>query len=142
MAKTCAYTDGCSYPVFSKKLCLIHWKAEYGKPIKVSVPTGPAKPRAEINKKSVKKKDLDAQYKIVRDKFMAEEDNKYCAAQWAACTGRATECHHARGRGIYLLDTSTYRPLCQSCHHEVGIQHERALREGLSENRLDKYEEG
>lgn len=63
-----------------------------------------------------------------------------CVFRLPGCTGRATQVHHARGRGIYLLDKTTYRGGCDNCHRKAEVNPELAYSEGFSEKRLDKYD--
>lgn len=50
--------------------------------------------------------------------------------------GAATDVHHMRGRGKYLLDESTWKALCRSCHSAVENHPEMAVKNGLSSSRL------
>lgn len=40
-----------------------------------------------------------------------------------------TEVHHMRGRGRYLLDQTTWLPVCFTCHHEKIHKHPAWARE-------------
>lgn len=66
--------------------------------------------------------------------FLAE--NKECFAKYNGCYGEATDVHHSRGRGKYLNDTSTWLPLCRSCHIYIETHPKEAKERGFSKNRL------
>lgn len=88
-----------------------------------------------IKKVSTRMQKLNAAYKVLRDQFMKKHPT--CQARLEGCTGAATECHHSRGRGEYLLDDSTFKALCGHCHRylETHVEVSRAL--GFTKNRLD-----
>jgi hypothetical protein len=66
--------------------------------------------------------------------FLAENTN--CFAKFNGCFGEATDVHHSRGRGRYLNDTSTWLPLCRSCHNYIETHPKEAKGKGYSKNRL------
>jgi len=54
------------------------------------------------------------------------------------CTKEATTIHHKKGRGIYLLDKSTWIGLCMGCHRWVTDNPKEALEKGLIISRINK----
>ncbi len=54
------------------------------------------------------------------------------------CTGLATDIHHKKGRGEYLLFEPSWMPVCRSCHQYIEINVEWAKEKGYSEDRLMK----
>lgn len=85
-----------------------------------------------------KREVLNELYSEMRKKFLAKPENSTCRAKLKGCTGSYEELtvHHTKGRGIYLLDISTWIPLCLSCHRWVTDHSEEANALGLSESRL------
>lgn len=92
------------------------------------------KPNKPINKISDKQAKLNAAYNILNAQF--KKDNKYCKAALPDCQYLTTETHHKKGRGPYLLDQSTWLPVCSSCHHWIEEHPDKAKFLGLSEDRL------
>lgn len=66
--------------------------------------------------RSIKRKELDKLYAIMRKKYLL--NNLLCAAQLQrVCTKHSTDVHHMAGRiGDNYLDTKTWLPVCRSCH--------------------------
>lgn len=69
-------------------------------------------------------------YRRRRDVFL--DANPSCAR----CGRRATEVHHKRGRGKYLLDEETWLALCHGCHMHVTTRPAEALADGWSLPRI------
>ena len=44
------------------------------------------------------------------------ETHVMCEVGRVCCTGRATDLHHAKGRGPYLNDETTFIACCRNCH--------------------------
>ena len=64
-------------------------------------------------------------YRIVRDEFMARQENWNCAVP--GCTNRATQVHHVRGRqGVLLCDTRFFHPVCGACHTWIDANRAKA----------------
>lgn len=77
-----------------------------------------------------------AKYPRERKKFLAQSENQLCRARIVpVCTLKASQVHHKKGRGIYLLDKSTWLPVCDGCHKELTVHSREAIENGLSERR-------
>jgi len=87
-----------------------------------------------IRKVSIKLSKEQAVYRGKRIIFLAENTN--CFAKFNGCFGEATDVHHSRGRGRYLNDTTTWLPLCRSCHNYIETHPKEAKERGYSKNRL------
>ena len=72
--------------------------------------------RKPIARRSPKMVKLMAQYNKQRKAFL--ELNCWCplCSELEQTIAFATEIHHRRGRGRYLLDESTWTPVCRTCH--------------------------
>ena len=55
-----------------------------------------------------------SEYRRRRESYL--ERFKTCQIKTRSCTGKATEIHHAKGRGKYLNDESTWFATCRGCH--------------------------
>lgn len=100
-----------------KALCNYHYKQEHR--------------RSKQGKKD------DIIYWQLQKEFL--EENPNCIFKFDGCTGKATQVHHARGRGIYYLVVSTFRGGCDHCHRIAEGQPNIAYAAGISEKRLNKY---
>ena len=89
----------------------------------------------EIKKVSTRQQKLNAAYLVLRKEFM--KSHKICAADLDGCTLHATECHHKRGRGEYLLDDSTYLALCAIIEF-INEHNAFAMEAGFTQSRLSK----
>ena len=96
--------------------------------------TTETKPNKPINKISDKQAKLNAAYTVLRKQFL--KDNPYCKACLPGCTFIATEVHHKKGRGEFMLDTSTWLPSCHNDHVWIELDPVEAKILGLSEDRL------
>lgn len=77
-----------------------------------------------------------AKYLRERKKFMSQPENQLCKARIIpVCTLKASQVHHKKGRGIYLLDQSTWLPVCDGCHREITIHSAEAIEKGFSDKR-------
>ena len=74
------------------------------------------------------------EYSILRKKFL--EEHSMCQAHLVDCLQYSSEVHHKKGRGIYLLDTSTWLAVCRNCHSYIETHPEFAKLYGYSTNRL------
>lgn len=92
------------------------------------------KPKKEIPAESEKQKSLTKQY--LKDRKAWIKKNPYCKAKLVSCSKMATDVHHQKGRGEFLLDQSTWLPVCRSCHDFITENSAEAIRLGLSESRL------
>lgn len=112
----------CQYPVFSKGLCINHYKREHAKP---------------IAKQSAKRKKDYVLYGKAKEDFWADPKNKYCAIRLAGCTRDATEPHHKAGReNSKLYDMSKVIPACHNCHTKVTEDSRMAIAKNKSETRI------
>lgn len=94
-----------------------------------------------IKKASTKQQLLNAAYSAQRKAYF--HGHPYCKAMiyvagLDVCTGFATDIHHKKGRGEYLLDTSTWLPVCRNCHAFIETHPAWAKEKGFSEDRLTK----
>lgn len=115
--KTCA---GCGElkPIWKnhegKKYCKDCW-------YRAEVPKTPAQ-RRPMKPVSDKKDVLDVLYSKLRKEFLEKPENATCRAKLPGCQGgfkQELTVHHTKGRGRYYLDTTTWVPLCMSCHEKV-----------------------
>lgn len=58
------------------------------------------------------------------------------------CDPELLTVHHKRGRGPYLLDTTTWLAACMSCHRYIEDHPEIAKENGWSESRMMKNDKG
>ena len=97
-------------------------------------------PRKMPKKVSPKREELNKEYFKLVEQF--KKDNPYCKAKVNEyCTGNTDDPHHSKGRGIYLLDISTWFPVCRSCHGYIEAHPKEAKERGWSESRLQKQKE-
>jgi hypothetical protein len=96
-------------------------------------PDLPKRPKP-IPQKSEKQKSNDKLYKEKRARFMKE--HPFCQAKLRDCTKIATELHHSKGRGEYLLDETTFVALCEKCHRYLEDHPAEAKKLKLSGSRL------
>ena len=89
-----------------------------------------------IRRVSKKRQKVDRIYSKEAKTF--REENENCAIRSPRCTGRTEGVHHVRGRGIYLLDKTTWKPACNACNLYVEDNHKWAVDNGHKESRLNK----
>lgn len=95
-----------------------------------------------IPQKSTKKKTEDREYSKLRIIFFNKEENQLCIVRHIAiCTGQATDIHHTMGRGVYLLKTNTWIPVCRHCHNWIENHPKQAKELGFSSSRLENKSE-
>jgi hypothetical protein len=92
--------------------------------------------KAPINKVSEKRKEQNHEYFKLVEQY--KRDNPECAVRLGGCTGATEDPHHKRGRGKYLLDVTTWLPVCRNCHIYIENHPEEAKEKGWSESRLKK----
>ena len=88
---------------------------------------------------SDKRKPLDQLYSKLRKQFLDQPENSTCRAKLHVCTyhtGQDLTIHHMRGRGKYYLDSTTWIPLCLSCHRWVEEHPADAKEMFLTESRV------
>lgn len=91
-----------------------------------------------ISPVSDKRKPLDQLYSKLRKEFLEKIENATCRAKLPGCLGSTRQdltIHHTKGRGKYYLDTTTWIPLCMSCHRWVEEHPADAKEMFLSESR-------
>jgi hypothetical protein len=128
--------DGCG------KISLI-WKNNDGKKYCKYCSAHIQKKSFKILSFSHKQKNLLKEYYQRRNAFLAIPANKTCRAKLANCTGsisKSLTIHHSRGRGKYLLDETSWIPLCAECHRWVEEHPKEAKEIGLSFSRLETTE--
>lgn len=96
----------------------------------------PPKPkkRKPINPKSKKQQALDQAYSKLRKPFL--EKHPMCQANLPGCQGGATDVHHKRGRGKWLLVTSTWMAVCRTCHSYIELHPIEATEMGFRESKI------
>jgi len=86
-----------------------------------------------MKKVSDKQARLNLEYSKIRRDFLA--DKEICHAKLHCCTLKTTDVHHMKGRGKYLLDTSTWLPVCRKCHMYIETHTEEAKELGFTISR-------
>jgi len=115
------------------------WKSRGGRKLckvcaGVDIIPKPTAKRKPISPRSSKQVKLEKQYSEKRKKFLSE--HPLCEANLGCCSGLASDVHHKKGRGVYLLDESTYLALCRACHIFIETNPDIAKSMGWSESRL------
>lgn len=119
---------GCNknYYLFSKSLCQFC----YAKQVKKKPIKKPTKPIAKFSKKHLEKL---KEYRILRDKFL-KENNK---CMYPGCESMDITLHHGSGRcGDLLTDVRFFKSLCWEHHQEIETNPELAKSLNLSHSRL------
>lgn len=137
MKKTCSK---CDLPIFSKGLCLPHWRTVWGKPIKKSV--------RKIAKISDKKKTQDAEYKKICDEIDAEAraGKRWICFFCGKPLGISCDHHHIAGKqGLSDNNTPLYldrdniilaHRACHRKYHDTTI--EKLLKSPYYERLMEK----
>lgn len=94
----------------------------------------PRKIYSPPKKVSDKRKELNHEYFKLVEQF--KRDNPKCVVRLGGCTDTTDDPHHKRGRGAYLLDVSTWLPVCRNCHIWITDNSKEAMEKGLIESRL------
>jgi len=76
-------------------------------------------------------------YSEKRIPFFENQDNQICA--YPDCIQLATDVHHVKGRGAYLLDTQFWKPLCRQHHDWLENNPAKATEIGLLISSLNKH---
>ena len=105
--KICSVED-CYYPVFSKKLCNVHWKQKYGSP---------------VSKSSAKRQKQIAQYVTRRKAYIARQRVPSTGRLFCKFCGKQIhgepELHHTMGRDDEtLLDEQFWHLGHHECHQD------------------------
>lgn len=111
-------------------------------PIPPAAATSPKKTGAKGGKKrkavprvSPKLRAQNAEYSVRVAAWKRKPENKFCKAMQKGCLVHATDNHHKRGRGKYLLDETTWLPVCRNCHNWITEHSTEAITLGFSEKR-------
>lgn len=88
---------------------------------KIKYDNDPPKPKiyTAIKPKSKKQIALDNAYSKLRKIFLTQ--NPMCQAHLSGCQGGATDVHHKRGRGKWLLVITTWMAVCRTCHSYIHL---------------------
>jgi hypothetical protein len=87
-----------------------------------------------IKKVSDKMAKLLRVYNVLANQF--KKNNPICLATVECSGSPTTEVHHRKGRGEYLLDESTFLPVCGNCHKWIEAHPKLSKEYGLSGDRL------
>ena len=82
---------------------------------------------------------LEREYSKLRKEWLATRS--VCQAKIYKCMLKSTDVHHKKGRGKYLLDTSTWLSVCRNCHMWIEEHPQDAKDLGFSISKLKKDEE-
>lgn len=95
-----------------------------------------AEPRQVPKKVGAKQKVKNQEYSE-RVKVWKVE-NPHCKANCNQyCTKETDDCQHLRGRGKYLMDETTWMPVCRSCHTYINDHSKEAYENGWALSRLE-----
>ncbi len=84
------------------------------------------RPIPKVSKKMV---GLKRQYMKLREEYLLS--HPYCEYfQNFNELRRSTEIHHKKGRGKFLLDTSTFMAVCEQAHKEIHFNTEESYKRG------------
>lgn len=111
MSKDCKY-EGCTNRRFSGGYCVFH---RYKSPT-YKEPNFVTRTK-KIKAITTKHARLMTAYLALRKVFL--KDHPHCAAKLTGCRGWASDVHHKLGRGKFLLDISTWLPVCRHCHRWI-----------------------
>lgn len=92
------------------------------------------KPKTPIAPKSKKQRILESAYTKLRKPFMLE--HPMCEAALEGCMHNATDVHHKKGRGPYLLRVSTWMSVCRKCHNWIEEHPKEATEMGFRESKM------
>jgi len=121
MAKVCTHPD-CNNPRFSKGLCQWHRVYESKKPKKPNK----AIKRTPIKKMSDKTAKLNKVYSVACKQF--KKDHPVC--QYEECKAPTQDVHHMAGRGINLLNQSTWLAVCRGHHTYIHLNPRESRKSG------------
>lgn len=111
----------------------LHGGLCYYHSIKIKKVVKGVEPIAQASEKQSK---MNKAYSSLASAFKAV--NPVCVANLEGCTKKTEDIHHRRGRGINMLDSSTWLAVCRSCHTYIELHPVIAKYLGLSESRLSK----
>lgn len=97
-------------------------------------------PRQSLNKVSLKRKEENEEYIILREKFLRV--NPECQAGIEnICTKESEDVHHMKGRGILLNESKFWLAVCRNCHIYITNHPVDAMKRNLSFSRLSTQKE-
>lgn len=99
----------------------------------------PKQVRKRVRPVSEKRKELNKEYANLAEQFKIDNPDCYAKIE-NICTGKTEDVHHSRGRGRYLLEVSSFIPVCRNCHIYVTDHPADSLKRGLSFSRLETNE--
>jgi len=120
-----------------RRLAMAHSKqtrAEYSRIWGKDAPRAIQKRLKAIPRRSKRMIGLMAKYRKQKEQFLKERP--YCLVCIGEANKVATEVHHRKGRGKYLLDESTWTPVCRTCHTYIHDNPSWAYGEGWMEKRI------
>ena len=103
---------------------------------KIKFEKDPPKPKKQtpIKPKSKKQAASDRAYSLLRIPFL--EKHPMCQAALPGCQGGATDVHHKKGRGKWLLITGTWMAVCRTCHTWIELHPIEATDLGFRESKI------
>lgn len=87
----------------------------------------PQKPNVPIPRVSAKRKQKDAEYSKLRERYLT--GNSLCRVKVDGCSSTATDVHHTyagSNRDTYYLVQSTWLPVCRNCHNWIHSNPQKA----------------
>jgi hypothetical protein len=76
---------------------------------------GILKPRKAMRKVSAKRAKINAEYTKLRKAFLRD----FPQCETMGCAAPATQVHHKKRRGQYMLDVRSWMAVCAEHHHEI-----------------------
>lgn len=101
--KQCSFPNRCYCTDFNRHLCRYYRE--------------PKKEKKGLNQVSERSKGKMSEYNT-RSR-MYKKENPICRADLPGCSKTTADVHHMKGRGKYLLDESTWLPVCRNCHDTI-----------------------
>lgn len=86
---------------------------------------------------SDKQAKLLSAYSSLRKLFFLKPEHQFCKARLLSCSTHATEIHHMKGRGPWLMALETWLPVCRTCHVYIENHPEEARVLGFSKSRVE-----
>ena len=95
--------------------------------------TAQSRPKNVSDKQAV----LLRAYHGLRKLFFSKPEHQFCKARLLECTVNATDIHHTKGRGPWLMAMETWLPVCRTCHTYIENNPEEARVLGFSKSRVE-----
>lgn len=86
---------------------------------------------------SDKQAQLLSAYSSLRRLYFSKPEHQFCKARLLSCSVDATEIHHMKGRGPWLMAMETWLPVCRACHVYIENNPEEARVLGFSKSRVE-----